>query len=201
MKDGEPLRLERSAKFLSQMRKARLQHKVVDTTLDNKAFVNRYSKCVYEAMEAEHTHQKMPRGDSSILEPIATWRSQRTKSGSLTKRAQNFQNKALEDLTAATDVLKQAEKKLGFAASRDGWTQWLQTDFQIFMASIASAKQKDLRLIEFCIVLQYLGFFHIDFISDELNIGLVQDCARWVGCKFAVQVHKQFITLFSPMYS
>lgn len=60
--------------------------------------------------------------------------------------------------------------------------------FQILMACIASAGSRDVRLIYFCILLRYFGFFNIDFMSDPKNIGILQDFAWLVGCKCLISV-------------
>jgi len=182
-KKGEVLHLERSAQFLRHLRKDRLQHAVTHTKTDNETFEAKYSKCVYEAMEAARLGRGIPLGNASQFEPIATWRSQKTKTGRLTRRAEKFQKEALDDLTMASEVLRRAENKLGFTAHRDNWRKWLRTLFQILIASIASTRCRDSRLIEFCKVLRFFGFFHIDFVSEEKHIGLMQDLAWLVGCK------------------
>ena len=183
-KDGQPLYLERSAKFLGNLRSARLKHTVSESSMDNKTFEAKYSKCVHDAITAAKLGKGLPLGQASQFEPIATWRSQRTKAGNLTRRAEKFQKQALDDLTMATKVRKLSEKKLGFTAHRANWRQWLHTQFQITIASIASTRSRDSRLIEVCKVMRYFGFFHIAFVSDPLNIGIMQDLAWLVGCKW-----------------
>ena len=185
-KEGVPIHLERTAKFLRFVRRQRLNHAVTNSTLTNQEFVAKYSKPVFAAMKAAKTGQPIPSSNPSHFAPLPTWRSRRTKSGRLTLKAEKFQKAALEDLSKATWVLAHAEKKLGFSSSRDKWRQWLRTQYQILMGSIASVRSKDTRLIEFCIVLRFFGFFHIDFVSEPVNIGTMQDLAWWVGCKYCI---------------
>lgn len=182
-KDGQPLHLERSAKFLQDLRRNRLKHATVDAKISNAEFEKKYSRCVFAAMEAAKNKGQIPSGNSSLFKPYKTWRSKLTKKGQLHSKAQCFQDKALRDLTTATEILKLAEKELKFTAQRDQWRKWLRTKYQIFMGCIASARAKDTRLLEFTTVLRYFGFFHIDFVSDELMIGIMQDLAWLVGCK------------------
>ena len=157
----------------------RMKHVVFSARMNNPTFESFYASYVTSAEEAARKGEQLPVAKGTLYDPLDDWLKGKTK-----KSALAFQRKAEKDIRQSYDVLKTAEKRVGFQAPRDTWVQYLEGEYQLFAASVASAAQRDIRLLLLSILLRWWGFFHIRFIADKSNIGIVQDIASEVGCEW-----------------
>jgi len=151
---------------------------VQGATLTNTQFQERYAKQVFEAEQAAAAKEPLQEKHSNLYKPCYNdWRSGDTVQG------RKFWERVAKEISMAMDVLRGTESRLPFKAPRDDWVQYLWGDYQILASSLISASQKDSRLLILCIVLRWFGFFHLEFMANKANIGIVQDIASYVGCK------------------
>jgi hypothetical protein len=174
-------------------------------TLTQEEFDNKYCQYVDDAIKAARTHTPIPKHPPGKLKATPTWRSERGSRGGLTPKAKRFQRLAKKNLQLAMELLGEVETELGFNSIRGDWQHRLDNSFQIFIACGNSANTQDTKLLDFSNMLRFFGWYNLDFLCCHAAIGLVQDLAWEVGCKFTFLMKGyccvnacQYLTTFHP---